>query len=249
MSVEGYMTEEEFKQAIQRAALEICGNINGPLSLKNSVIKTAPPQSYCGIPIKTYDDILKHIARLYYANTSCHWWPSHGPEIKYDDICSGKNFPQKITHPVLGEAVYHNVMEMTVRRMGCTIFCNTPLPQWLSGILIFTSKKYSNIMTSIKVKPISADEEKDMLKWKEPSSSASKTLGPTDENFIELWRLATKRRIADYNVQCEKHVGIVKRQLEDLAAEMIAYLEKIPFKPKYGEWTNCADVPIMAMPE
>jgi hypothetical protein len=242
-----YMTEEEFKQAIRDAAKEICGDIHGPVDFNRLInetnIKLAPPQKYRGIEINTKADVYKHIGSIY-ANATIGWWPRMGEPLKYHDMAVRSHFPQRISHPVLDESVFNTASEMTIRKMGCLAFHiegHGAPPSWL-GVLGIYRAKYDKIMASA---PKRLSEE-EMLVWTEPCKAAAAAFGPTDDAFIELWRMMIKKRLARQQAGIEASLTSVKDQLAKLSAEIVSALEKISVKPKYGDETNYADLPIMA---
>ena len=256
MTTEGYMTEEEFKQAIERAAKEICGNVCGPIDhgrFADIRLIITPPQSYRSIALKTYEDICHHIGSIYYHSIGDVWYPNVGKTAYYGSCwCTRRNFPQYLRHDILDAGEFKTMGELTVRNMGCLLFeinkGQNSMPDWLQGFVKPYEKKYREIMNSIP-RAVTQHDIDMALKWSEPSEYAKKLVGPTDPSFIELWRIMTKKRLDERVANQDKVIADIRAQLDALSAKMITFLEKIPFKPKYGELTNCADVPIAAVQE
>ena len=253
MNADGYMTEEEFIAALHRAVKEICHEINGPVTKWHSVLKTTPPQSVDkDTPLKTYEDICKAMPFIYRKSISTDMWiggmTNNG---NYSRIHPNTySFPQRVPHRVRGAYECADMLNMTVRNLGCRIFglyggVYRHIPEWLNGLTYFSRLKYEKITQSIP-EILSGDKIEKCLEWRK--QYVEDQLGPTDPAFIELWRLMTKKRIDEHNSEIEKKMAEIKRQLDELSAEIIALLEKIEFRTVRGELTNCADVSLYAMP-
>jgi hypothetical protein len=251
------LTEEEFKQAVTEAVETAFDDVWGPVDFdalrKRKDTKFAAPQTYLGTDVSTRESIMANIGSMYADSNGFNmpFTPRYGSATKYCNGVNFNNFPQCIKHKVLGDVVYNLPAQMTVRILGCHVFVinqSCTLPRWLSGLLTFFCSKYKEIMADVP-KRLSEEESAKLVQWREPSPDLAKTIGPTKELYSDLWCMMAKTQLAEHNAKCEAKLTEVKRQLAELSAKMVAFLEKIPFKPKYGGVTNCADAMIMAVPE